>query len=129
MSLQNASLKALKSTGEHGCVRRRRTSRGGNYWADLVSERIRCAIESKFILSSLLVFAATDTTSSTLSRILNLLAQHTHVQNRLREEIVAARRKGGDLGLDELFALPYLDAVCRETLRLYVQLLPVISLR
>ena len=70
-----------------------------------------------------LVFAATDTTSSAVSRILHLLAQHKAVQERLRKEIVEARRDRGDLSFDDLFELPYLEAVCRETLRLYVRLL------
>ena len=69
------------------------------------------------------VFAATDTTSSAVSRILHLLAQHKAVQERLRKEIVEARRDRGDLSFDDLFELPYLEAVCRETLRLYVRLL------
>ncbi|KAI1798436.1 cytochrome P450 [Ganoderma leucocontextum] len=68
---------------------------------------------------STLVFAATDTTSSAVSRMLHLLAQHKDVQERLREEIVEARREHGDLSFDDLFELPYLEAVCRETLRLY----------
>ena len=65
-----------------------------------------------------LVFAATDTTSSALSRILHLLAEHPNVQEKLRAEIVEARRERGDLDFDDLFQLPYLEAVCRETLRL-----------
>ena len=65
-----------------------------------------------------LVFAATDTTSSALSRILHLLAEHPDVQEKLRAEIVEARRERGDLDFDDLFQLPYLEAVCRETLRL-----------
>ena len=65
-----------------------------------------------------LVFAATDTTSSALSRILHLLAEHPDVQEKLRAEIVEARRERGDLDFDALFQLPYLEAVCRETLRL-----------
>ena len=55
-----------------------------------------------------------------MCRILNLLAEHPDVQTKLREEIVQARREKGDLGFDDLFNLPYLEAVCRETLRLYV---------
>ncbi|PIL27290.1 cytochrome P450 [Ganoderma sinense ZZ0214-1] len=68
---------------------------------------------------STLVFAATDTTSSAVSRVLHLLGQHKDVQERLRKEIVEARREHGDLSFDDLFELPYLEAVCRETLRLY----------
>lgn len=68
-----------------------------------------------------LVFAAMDTTSSALARILHLLAQHPQVQDKLREEIVRAKQVNGEsvhLSYDELHALPYLEAVCRETLRL-----------
>lgn len=46
---------------------------------------------------------------------------HQDVQEKLRREITEARQKHGrDLTYDELVALPYLDAICRETLRLYV---------
>ncbi|KAJ7127139.1 cytochrome P450 [Mycena epipterygia] len=66
-----------------------------------------------------LVFAATDTTSGALSRTLHILAQHEDVQAKLRQEIRAARQEGADLTYDQLVSLEYLDAVCRETLRLY----------
>lgn len=60
-----------------------------------------------------------DTTSSALSRILHLLATNQEVQNRLREELVNARTEiGGDFDYDTLMGLPYLEAVCRETLRM-----------
>nr|BAK09536.1 cytochrome P450 [Postia placenta] len=65
-----------------------------------------------------LVFAATDTTSSTLTLILQLLAEHPGVQDKLREELVKAFQ-AGELSYDELMHLPYLDAVVRETLRLH----------
>ena len=62
-----------------------------------------------------------DTTSNSLSRILHLLAEYPDVQARLRAEIMAARREqDDDLGFDELNALPFLDAVMRETLRRWV---------
>ncbi|KAL1671100.1 cytochrome P450 [Schizophyllum commune] len=66
-----------------------------------------------------LVFAAMDTTSSALSRTSHLLATHPEVQDRLRAETRAAMEEHGKLSYNELEALPYLDAVCRETLRLY----------
>ena len=60
-----------------------------------------------------------DTTSGALAHTLLLLSTHQDVQGKLRQEIVDARsRHPGNLGYDELSALPYLDAVCRETLRL-----------
>ena len=60
-----------------------------------------------------------DTTSNALSMTLTLLAEHPDVQEKLRKEVLEAS-KGEDLDHDTLISLPYLDAVCRETLRLYV---------
>ena len=67
--------------------------------------------------SSNLTFAAMDTTSSALSRVLHLLSTHPDVQSKLRREIVDARSHGS-LEYNELVGLRYLDAICRETLRL-----------
>ena len=68
-----------------------------------------------------LLFAGTDTSSGTLGRILHLLASHQDAQARLREELEAARDyPGQDLSYDKLNELPYLEAICRETMRLYV---------
>ncbi|KAH6887849.1 cytochrome P450 [Coprinopsis sp. MPI-PUGE-AT-0042] len=64
------------------------------------------------------VFAGMDTTTGALCRLLSLLAEHQDVQDRLRQEIRDAKAKHGQLDYDQLVALPYLDAVCRETLRL-----------
>ncbi|KAF8150007.1 cytochrome P450 [Crassisporium funariophilum] len=68
-----------------------------------------------------LTFAATDTTSSALARIIHLLALNKNVQDKVRREIRDAKKANGgqDLDYDVLVSLPYLDAVCRETLRLY----------
>ncbi|KAI0713881.1 cytochrome P450 [Earliella scabrosa] len=69
---------------------------------------------------STFIFAGVDTTSNAMSRVIHLLSEHTDVQNKLREEIIDAReRYGGDIPYDELSQLPYLDAICRETLRLH----------
>jgi len=68
---------------------------------------------------STLIFAATDTTSGGLSRILHLLAQNPEVQEKLRQEIRKARAENHDLDYKSLDDLPYLDAVIRETMRLY----------
>ncbi|KAH8101251.1 cytochrome P450 [Cristinia sonorae] len=65
-----------------------------------------------------LLFAATDTTSGALTQILQLLAEHPDVQERLRAEIIGAYQDG-EVPYDILVGLPYLDAICRETLRLY----------
>jgi len=68
---------------------------------------------------SIFTFAAMDTTSSALTRILWILSQRQDAQERLRLEIREARESQDDLGYDKLMGLPYLDAICRETLRLY----------
>lgn len=65
-----------------------------------------------------IIFAAMDTTSSTLARIFLLLASHPEEQQRLREEISAACHYGDCLDYDALSNLPYLDAIIKETLRL-----------
>jgi len=61
-----------------------------------------------------------ETTSSALTRCLECLAQHQEVQDKLRLEIRQEKEKHGILSYDHLVNLPYLDAVCRETLRLSV---------
>ncbi|KAJ3002840.1 hypothetical protein NUW54_g5630 [Trametes sanguinea] len=71
---------------------------------------------------STLTFAAMDTTSNALSFTLWRLAQNPEAQTKLRQEIMEAKEAcgGGDIGYDDLVSLPYLDAVCRETLRIHV---------
>ena len=70
-----------------------------------------------------LVLAGTETTSTALCRIAHMLALHPAAQVKLREEITqalaATAPQDGHLGYDVLMALPYLDAVCKETLRLF----------
>ncbi|KAJ2919030.1 hypothetical protein MD484_g1462, partial [Candolleomyces efflorescens] len=69
---------------------------------------------------SVLTFAATDSTSTSLSRTLHVLCEHQDVQDKLRAEIRKAHQEHGlRLPYDVIVALPLLDAVCRETLRLY----------
>ncbi|KAI5477516.1 hypothetical protein MNV49_006301 [Pseudohyphozyma bogoriensis] len=80
--------------------------------------------EVKGQLSTMLV-AGEDTSANLLTWILFHLAKdHGHeIQKRLREEIVEARKKAeaegrGELNDDEIAALPFLDAVVKEALRL-----------
>ncbi|EPS93818.1 hypothetical protein FOMPIDRAFT_1135460 [Fomitopsis schrenkii] len=66
------------------------------------------------------IFGGVDTTSNALARILDLLAKHQDIQGKLRAEILEAiGDHGPELPYDVLTELPYLDAVCRETLRLH----------
>ncbi|KZT73889.1 cytochrome P450 [Daedalea quercina L-15889] len=67
---------------------------------------------------SLLIFAAMDTTSNSLSRVLHLLAQNPDVQDKLRQELLAAGA-ADVMAYDDLNHLRLLDSVCRETLRVY----------
>ncbi|KAG6865211.1 hypothetical protein C0991_004412 [Blastosporella zonata] len=75
---------------------------------------------------TVLIFGAQDTTSSALSRILYLLSTHPDVQANVRDEVrarLSQQRAEGDvsgrLSYDEVMDLPLLDAVIKETLRLY----------
>ena len=50
---------------------------------------------------------------------------HKDVQAKLRAELREAQEQyGNEIPYDELCALPYLDTICRETLRLLVSLRP-----
>ncbi|KAH9927286.1 cytochrome P450 monooxygenase [Fomitopsis serialis] len=64
---------------------------------------------------STLVAAAMDTTSNSLSRVMQILSENPAVQQKLRAEIIEASQ-GEDMPYERLMQLPYLDAVCRETL-------------
>lgn len=57
-----------------------------------------------------------DTTSNALSRILHKLAENQDVQDKLRQELLEASAADG-IPYDDLMRLPFLDSVCRETMR------------
>ncbi|KAI0359963.1 cytochrome P450 [Trametes cingulata] len=84
------------------------------------SEEDRLPDEEVLAQMSTFILAGTDTTSNALSRVLQLLAIHPSIQDKLRAELNDAQERYGDnIPYDELMQLPYLDAVCRETLRLH----------
>ncbi|KAK7691797.1 hypothetical protein QCA50_005200 [Cerrena zonata] len=69
---------------------------------------------------STLVAAGTDSTSGALCAMLDMFAHNPDVQDKLRAELAEAQeRYGEDIPHDELVALPYMDAFCRETMRIY----------
>ena len=70
----------------------------------------------------MLIFAGVHTTSTGLDQILNILALHPEAQAKLREEIVKVREEcsGEEPTHEQLITMSYLDAVVRETLRLFV---------
>ncbi|EIW61050.1 cytochrome P450 [Trametes versicolor FP-101664 SS1] len=67
---------------------------------------------------STMLLGGMDTTANALSRILHILSQKPDVQERLRAEIIEARADD-NLAYDDIVKLSYLEAVCRETMRLY----------
>ncbi|EIW55291.1 cytochrome P450 [Trametes versicolor FP-101664 SS1] len=64
-----------------------------------------------------LLFAATDTTSHVMAQVLQLLSEHPDAQAKVRREILEAG--DGYIPYEKLHSLPYLDAICKETLRMY----------
>ncbi|KAI0716355.1 cytochrome P450 [Earliella scabrosa] len=72
---------------------------------------------------SLLLFAATHTTSTALTRAIEVLAHKPDAQARLRQELLDATAGTGrtlaDFDYDAYTSLPYLEAVVRETIRMY----------
>ncbi|TFK91204.1 cytochrome P450 [Polyporus arcularius HHB13444] len=72
---------------------------------------------------SLLLLAATDTTSTSITRAIEVLAQHPEAQAKLRQELLDATAGTGrtlaDFDYDTYTNLPYLEAVVRETVRMY----------
>ncbi|KAK2460650.1 hypothetical protein APHAL10511_007120 [Amanita phalloides] len=61
--------------------------------------------------------AGHETTSVGTTWALYALTQHPHAQEELREELISV--SSDNPTMDELNALPYLDAVVRETLRIH----------
>jgi Cytochrome P450 len=73
--------------------------------------------------TSTFIFAGMDTTSNSMSRVFSLLASHPEIQEKVRQEILDGLENNGGraFSYDKLVSLPLLDAVCRETLRLWVR--------
>lgn len=70
------------------------------------------------VIRRTLVFAAMDTTSAAISRVLHQLAIHPDVQEKLRAEVTEAyHHQDEDIDFNNIAALPYLNAVIKETLR------------
>ncbi|KAI8974185.1 cytochrome P450 [Trametes punicea] len=84
----------------------------------IASEADRLTDEELIAQMSTFMLAGMDTTSNALTRTLHILAEHPVEQEKLRKEVREARN-GNDLSYDALDKLEYLDAVCRETLRLW----------
>ncbi|KAF6751311.1 cytochrome P450 [Ephemerocybe angulata] len=103
-----------------------RVGGGKDIMSILLRENINASVEDKLpdeeILAqiSTFIFAGMDTTSNALARTIDLLGEHQDIQDKLRKEISeACGSHEGDLDYDTLTQLPFLDAVCRESLRLH----------
>ncbi|XP_077880897.1 cytochrome P450 3A12-like [Ictidomys tridecemlineatus] len=69
--------------------------------------------------SIIFILAGYETTSTTLSFIMYLLATHPDVQKKLQQEIDETFPDKAPVTYDVLFEMKYLDMVVNETLRLY----------
>ncbi|KAJ7476547.1 cytochrome P450 [Mycena latifolia] len=84
---------------------------------NLFGEEKRSLTEEELVAAvGTIIISATDTTSASMTRLFHLLALYPEVQEKLRAEILSVPEH---LDLSELEALPYLDGVIREVLRLY----------
>ncbi|THH09099.1 hypothetical protein EW145_g2244 [Phellinidium pouzarii] len=104
---------------------RKQVGKGKDIMSILLKANMEASEEDRLPESEILgqmnsfLFAGHETTTGAVSRILHQLALNPDVQSRLRDEVSAARKEHGDLEYDVLMGLPYLDAICRETLRVY----------
>ena len=77
--------------------------------------------DSIIYFPSTFVVAGADSTANSICTMMDILSRNLAIQDKLRAELVEAQeRLGTDIPHDELVALPYMDAFCRETLRLCV---------
>ncbi|KAF9002246.1 cytochrome P450 [Cyathus striatus] len=103
----------------------RQIARGKDIMSILLNANMNASEEDRLSEKELLgqistfVFAGMDTTSNALTYTLYLLAKHPEVQDKLRKEILQAFSGDVEPTYDDLESLRYLDAVCRETLRLH----------
>ncbi|XP_045585081.1 cytochrome P450 6j1 [Procambarus clarkii] len=109
----------------HTINRRQETGQRRGDFLDLLMEstskgRPGLSNDTMAAQSILFLLAGYDNTANTLAMALHLLAHHPRVQATLRREIALALLRGaGQVEHDEVMALPYLDAVVSEVLRLY----------
>jgi len=116
------SKKAAFEAGENVAVDQ--VADGKDVMNILLKEKMKASDEDKLTDEelianmSILVIAGTDTTTTAMTHILQLLAENPHLQDQVRQEI-HENMTDDEIPYDVLVDLPLLDAVCRETLRLY----------
>ncbi|KAK8774327.1 hypothetical protein V5799_011140 [Amblyomma americanum] len=90
----------------------------------------RKVIEDRYIISNciILLMAGFDTTSAALAFTMYLVAKHPEEQARILEEVEARFPGAAELSFDQLHQLERLDAVVKESLRLYPSV-PIMVMR
>ena len=66
-----------------------------------------------------LLFAGQDTSAATLSWTLHLLSLHPAIQQKVAEEVRAIVKDSEDVSRAHVSQMPWLDAVLKESMRLY----------
>lgn len=95
----------------------KRDEEEGTLLENLVNETDDLEILRDEIMS--LLVAGRDTTASTLTFVIYMLAEHPEVLKRLREEVIEKIGPNRRPEYDDLKEMKYLRAVINETLRLY----------
>lgn len=85
----------------------------------MVEEGIELAPEQLAREANLFLFAGHDTTSATLAWVCYLLARSPEAQQRVHEELVVVAESELEGKLSDPRSFPFLNAVIKETLRLY----------
>ncbi|EGG12967.1 cytochrome P450 monooxygenase [Melampsora larici-populina 98AG31] len=89
--------------------------------ANTMSEEGSLSDEEVISQMTTFLFAGHETTATSLTWMLWILAKHPDVQDKLRKELqeasAAASQGEEQIPIEQLTSLTYLDAVCRETLR------------
>lgn len=118
-------------------LQHRRTGGGADLFSQLASQRDEdgAMLSDSDVIDHMfgMLFAAHDTTASSLAMIFWLLARHPEWQEQLRTECTALFQRTGSrqLAYEDLDQLPKVDWVFKEALRLYspIQLIPRRSVR
>ncbi|KAL2846041.1 cytochrome P450 [Aspergillus pseudodeflectus] len=74
-----------------------------------------------------LMLAASETTSAAMGAIVNALARHPRIMERIKAEVRSVSSSTDGLSLAALGQLPYLNAVIKERLRLYHPTPPAVT--
>ncbi|KIP12782.1 hypothetical protein PHLGIDRAFT_488790 [Phlebiopsis gigantea 11061_1 CR5-6] len=117
-----ANKKAAIAEGDEAVISR--VNEGADILSVLMKANIEASDEDRLpenetiaqISSLTLAGTWMDTTSNALARVFHLLSEYPNVQDKFRAELLSASVDGAGIPYELLHELPYLDAVCRETL-------------